>query len=150
MAPSLLFASDSLSGILRLLQGEDISQQQRKAIYSAIYASQRPTVRWASPRPGVHVIDDQTLNTVLMGMEAAFCAVGAPGRHLVRAADFAAPGAGHPDIAVRAALGRAAAFLRLIHAGLANAVASIKVEGGFVVYRPSGAIDIEVIAPAER
>lgn len=133
-----------------LLQGDDITQQQRKAIYSAIYASQRPTVRWASPRPGVHVIDGATINTDLVGLEAAFCAVGAPGRRLVTAATFAAPGAAHPGIAVRAALRRTAAFLRPIHPGLAGAVASIKVEGGFVVHRPTGAIDIEVIFQGER
>lgn len=145
-AHTLLLANDSLTGILRLLQGDDIEPALRRDIYAAIYAARRPTVRWASPRPGLHIIDGHAIDTNLMGLEAAFCAVGAPGRRIVRAADFAAPGAAHPDIALRAALGRAVAFLRPIHAGLASAVATIKVEAGFVVYRPTGVIDIETTA----
>lgn len=139
---TLLLAPDSLAGILKLLQGDDIEPALRRSIYAAIYAARRPSVRWASPRPGLHIIDGEAIDTDLMGMSAAFCAVGAPGRHVVRAADFAAPGAMHPDITVRAALARAVAFLRPLHAGLADAVATIKVEAGFVVWRNSGAIDI--------
>ena len=147
---TLLLAPESLAGIFKLLQGDDIPEHLRRAIYAAIYAARRPSVRWESPRPGVHILDGQTINTDLAGVNMAFCAVGAPGRRLVRTADCAAPGAAHPDIAARSSIKRAARFLRPIHEGLASAVASIKVEAGFMVYRPTGAIDIETPGAAGR
>ena len=141
-AHTLLLAPAALAGILKLLQGDDIEPGLRKAIYSAIYAARRPTVRWTSPRPGQHVIDGARLDCSLIGLDAAFCAVHWPGQRHVRAADFAAPGAEHPAEAVRGALRRAAAFLEPLHPGLAVAVAGITIEAGFVVFRPTGAIDI--------
>ena len=147
---TLLLAPDSLAGILKLLQGDDIPEHLRKAIYSAIYAARRPTVTWSSPRPGLHIVNGTELHTDLVGLEAAFCAIGAPGRRVVRAADFVAPGSMHLDIALRAALRRAAAFLAPVHAGLAAAVESIKVEHGFAVYRPGGAIDVETTPPVDH
>lgn len=139
---TLLIGPDALASIYVLLQGGDVSAAQRAAVYSALHQARRPTVRWAS-RPGRHVIDGQAIDCSLVGLDAAFCAIHWPAQRHVRAADFASPGAEHPAEAVRGALRRAAAFLRPVHPGLAAAVATITVERGFVVYRPTGAIDIE-------
>ena len=144
MAHTLLLATDALATIYALLQGAEVSAAQRAAVYEALHHARRPTVRWSSPRPGLHIVDGQALDCSLIGLDAAFCAVHWPSRRHVRSIDFAAPGALHPADAVRGALRRAASFLQPLHPGLAAAIASIAVErGGFLVYRPTGAIDIE-------
>jgi hypothetical protein len=131
--------------LLRALNGDDLTLERRQAARAFINAWYRPTVRWASPRPGEHIIDGVRLRPELVGMDAAFCAAAAPGQRLVKAADFCAPGAAHPDIAIRAALKRAAAFLDAYSPGLAEAVRGMRVVGGHVVYKPSGRLDVVTI-----
>lgn len=146
---TLLIGPNALASIYVLLQGGDVSAAQRAAVYLALFQARRPTATWTSPRPGFHIVDGQPIDCSLIGLDVAFCAVGAPDRRVVRALDFAAPGAARPENAVRNALQRAVAVLRPVHAGLADAVATISIKAGFVVYRPNGAIDIEVKGPAD-
>jgi len=133
-----------LAALLAAFDADELTPALIDQARAAVRAARRPTVTWASPRPGLHVVDGAPMRPGLVGMDAAFCAMHWPGQHHVRAADFSAPGAEHADVAARAALKRAAAFLDGFNPPLADAVRSIRVLDGFVVFMPSGRLDVVV------
>lgn len=131
-----------------MLQRDELPEERRAAASAALRATRRPTVTWAHPAPGVHVIDGQWVDSDLIGLALAYHAIGASWRRQVLVADFVAPGSRHPDVAARAALKRAAAFIEPLRPGLADAVRSICVTGGYAIFRPSGRLDVVAGNPA--
>ena len=132
----------------RLVLGYDVSGADRVALHRAMLEGRRPTITWSEPEPGRHVIENNgaqvRLWSDLSGLAAARAAMKQPGQRAVRAAEYAQHGARYPDVAVRAALTRAAALLAGVCEPLAAAVESIRVLDGFVVFNPRGGADIVI------
>ena len=139
-------AAAEMKAVQALLLGDDITCGERVELAAALRAAQRPTIRWSEPEPGLHVIHAPghvvRIYSDLIGLAAARAAMAAPGQRSARAAAFALPGAKYPDVAVRAALTRAAAFLADVCPPLSIAVDSIRVLDQYVVWNPSGAVDV--------
>lgn len=131
-----------LADLLLALDGDDLPRDRRDRARAAVKAARWTTVSFLSPRAGEFVIDGVRVHPGLVGVDAAWCTIAAPGQQVVRAADFAVPGATQPATAMRAALKRAGAFLEPYHAGLADAVRSIRVVRGYLLFKPTGRLDI--------
>jgi len=138
-------AAAVLADLLTALNGDDLPADRRARARAAVRQAQRPTVRWASPRPGEHVLDGQPLNRPLAGLDAAFAVFSC--RHRIPAATFAAPGSRRPANAVRNAIRRATQLVGLTHPALAHEMGGIAVIEGMLVYRPQGAADVIIEAP---
>lgn len=136
MRTTLLTDPGVLADLRAALDGEDLSHRQRDAARQAVDAARRPTVTFASPRPGVFIVNGQQLDCRHRGMDAGYAAIASPGQDLVRAADFAAPEAANPDIVVRRSMRRAAEFIEPHCQPLAAVIHSLKVVKGFVRYDP--------------
>lgn len=134
-----------LDDLLIALDTADLPRDRREAARALVLGAQRPTITWASPRPGVHLINGQHVDSDLLGLMAAHLAFLSPWRRVVRAADLAGPGAVRPENTVRNALRVAARFLGPLSMRAAAAVRLVKVEDGFAVYRPDGRWDIDAI-----
>lgn len=141
---TLLTDPQVLADLLAALAGDDLPAARRATTAQAVRQARRPTVTWARPAPGRHVIDGTVVDSDLIGLRLAHVAIGAAWRRSAPVADHVAQGSAHPDVAARAALKRAAAFIAPLHAGLAAELARIRVLGGFAVYRPSGRLDVEI------
>jgi len=142
------FAAAQMKAIQALVLGDDITCGERVELAAALRAAQRPTITWSEPEPGLHVLHAPghvvRIYSDLIGLAAARAAMQRPGQPAAPASDFALPGAKYPDVAVRAALTRAAAFLADVCAPLSIAVDSIRVLDQYVVWNPSGAVDIVI------
>ena len=137
--------AELLPDLLVLLDTADMPRDTRERLRAAVHQAARPTVHWARPRAGVHVIEGERHAPGLIGLDAAWCAIAAAGQQAAeppQAAEFCAPGAAHADVAVRAALKRAAAYLAPLQPALAETVRSIRVIRGALVWRARGRIDI--------
>ena len=139
---TLLTSSEGLVDMLRLLDGDDLQLAEREDLRAAIKAAQRPSITWASPRPGHHVIDGQPVDSRLVGLMAAHLAFLSQLRNVVRAADMAAPGSTCPDDVVRKALKTAALFIGPLNMRAAAAVRLVHVVDGFVYFAPDGRFDV--------
>jgi len=139
---------EEISAILRLTRGDEVSPAQCQRIRAACRAALRPTITWAQPAPGLHSIEHNgrllRVFSELAGLAAARAAMARPGQRVARAADFVEPGARFADVAMRAALRRAAAFMVDVSPPLSIAVDSIRVLDDFVVFSPRGAVDIVI------
>jgi hypothetical protein len=140
-------AAAECDAIIRLALGDDVPHAQRVAVLNAIRAARRQSITW-SEMDGLHVIDAPgrhvRIYSDLSGLAAARAALASAGQRSARAADFALPGAKYPDVAVRAALTRAAAFLRPLCETLADAVDSIRVLDGCLAFKANGLADIVI------
>ena len=134
-------AAELLADLLAVVDDSPIAPGRREALRATLKAARRPTVRWGRLGPGLHEIDGVRHRPELAGFEAAHCAISSPG-HGVRAADFCAPDTAHPDVAVRAAIKRAAQYLDAYSPALAAEVRSLRIVRGAVVYRPTGRCDV--------
>jgi len=142
-------AAAECDAIIRLALGDDVPHAQRVAVLAAMRnTARRATITWSEPEPGRHVVHyggrQARLWSELSGLAAARAAMKQPGQRAVRAGDFAQHGARYPDVAVRAALTRAAALLAGVCEPLAAAVESIRVLDGFIVFNPRGGADIVI------
>ena len=135
-------SAQCLEDLLLALDSADLPADRRATCRALVLEACRPTLTWASPRPGVHVIDGRQIDSDLVGLTAAHLAMMSPGRKVVRAADMAAPGASQPANAVRNALRTAVGFLQPLSPRAAAAVRSVRVVDGWVTYLPSGRIDV--------
>ena len=134
-------SADLLADLLAVIDDREIGPGRREALRATLRAARRPTVRWATPFPGDHHIEGVRHRPGLVGLDAAYAAMSSPG-HGIRAADFCAPDAAHPDVAVRAAIKRAAAYLGAYSPALAAEVRSLRIVRGDVIYRPTGRCDV--------
>jgi hypothetical protein len=114
-----------LADILIALEEVELPADRRSACRAYVREAQRPSVTWCSPRPGLHVIDGQELESDLNGLTAAYLAMLSPGRRVVRAGDVATPGAARPGNSIRNALAVAATFLE-DECGLHRAAAAVR------------------------
>jgi len=141
------FAAAEMKAIQALVLGDEITCSERVELAATLRAAQRPTITW-SEIDGLHVIHAPghvvRIYSELAGLAAARASMAAPRQHRARAADFALPGAKYPDVSVRAALTRAAAFLRPLCEPLADAVDSIRVLGGCLAFKANGMADIVI------
>ncbi len=126
----------------RWFEGETPTSEEIDAARAALNAVRRPTVRWTSHAPGVHFIDGVRFDCDSLALMAAQLAIASPGRDLVSAADFCAPGALRPENSVRNGLKQAAALIEPYSRDLAAAVRRVKVVRGFVRYDVSGLVDV--------
>ena len=131
-----------LADLLLCIDTAGLPSDRREACRALVLEAVRPTLTWASPRPGVHLIDGRRIDSDLVGLTAAHLAMMSPGRKVVRAADMAAPGASQPANAVRNALRTAVLTLQPLNARAASAVRTVRVVDGFVTYSPNGRIDV--------
>ena len=134
-------SAEILADLLAVIDNNEVAPGRREALRATLRAARRPTVRWATPYPGDHHIDGVRHRPGLVGLDAAFAAMSLPG-HGVRCADFCAPDAAHPDVTVRAAIKRAAAYLDAYCPALAAEVRTLRVVRGDVIYRPTGRCDV--------
>ena len=140
-------AAAECDAIIRLALGDDVPHAQRVAVLNAMRAARRQSITW-SETECLHVIDAPgrhvRVYSDLIGLAAARAALARPGQRSARAADFALPGAKYPEISCRAALTRAAAFLRPLCETLADAVDSIRVLDGCLAFKANGMADIVI------
>lgn len=132
-----------LADLLTALDTADLPADRREACRRMLLDARRPTITWASPAPGLHVVDGQRIDSSLIGLTAAHLAMCSQGRQLVRAADLATPGASRPANAVRNSLRVAARFMGRYSLRAAAAIRLVRVVDGFVVYQADGRWDIE-------
>jgi len=141
----LQLTAEQCRAVVSLALGDHVSCADRLALQRALNHGQRPTITW-SEMDGLHVIGAPghvvRIYSDLIGLAAARAAIARPGQR--SAADFALPGAKYPGVAVRAALTRAAAFLRPLCEQLADAVDSIRVLNGCLAFKANGLADIVI------
>ena len=134
-------SAEILADLLAIVDDNEVVPGRREALRAALRAARRPTVTWRRLGPGLHEINGARHRPELAGFEAAHCAISSPG-HGVRCADFCAPDAAHPDVTVRAAIKRAAAYLGAYCPALAAEVRTLRIVRGAVLYRPTGRCDV--------
>ena len=132
-----------LADLLTALDTADLPADRREACRRLLVEARRPTITWQSPRPGVHIVDGQRIDSSLIGLTAAHLAMTAQGRQLIRAADLALPGASQPANAIRNSLRIAAKFMGRYSLRAAAAIRLVRVVDGCVVYQADGRWDIE-------
>ena len=132
-----------IDDLILAVETAGLPEDRRRAALSLIRDAQRPTITWTSPRPGVHAIEGQQVDSDLLGLMAAHLAFMSPWRKVVRAADIAAPGVGYADDVVRRALRVAACHIAPLSMRAAAAVRAVRVIDGFVTWSPDGRFDID-------
>ena len=133
---------ERLADLLVALDTAELPLDRREACRRMILEARRPTITWESPRPGVHIVDGQRIDSDLLGLSAAHLALCSQGRRLVRAADLAAPWATQPANTVRNSLRVAARFMGQHSMRAAAAIRLVRVVDGYVVYAPDGRWDV--------
>lgn len=119
--------------LLALLDGDELSPSRRNLARRALQEARLPTLLIESPSPGVYAIDGHRLECSLVGLEAAFLALSAPGVRAVRA-DSLSTGLSDPAGSVRHSLRRAATFVEPYSRHLAALVRRVRVIDGWVRY----------------
>lgn len=146
--------AETLADLYLALIDADITPSRRERARAALQEASAPLeLTWTSVSGNTHLVEvsggPQWSPAVhfasdLVGLAIAREAMRTPGQRRATAAAFMAPGAKYPDVAARAALKRAATFLRHIQPALADAAAGIRVLGGCAVYNDSSALRIVV------